>query len=149
DRLHGTAVRRGRPRRDAAPAARVRPRDALQPAQAVPGQQALRRLPGAEAGVGMTTTWRPETLDALRAVVADAHASRTAAPAVDLSSLGRVLAYSPDDLTVTVEAGITVAALQQALAPAGQWLPVDPPHPETTTVADLLQFDVSGPRRFG
>lgn len=97
----------------------------------------------------MTTTWRPETLDALRAVVADAHASRTAAPAVDLSSLDRVLAYSPDDLTVTVEAGITVAALQQALAPAGQWLPVDPPHPETTTVADLLQFDVSGPRRFG
>lgn len=97
----------------------------------------------------MTAPWRPATVDALRAAVADAHASRTGVPRVDLSALDRVLAYSPDDLTVTVEAGITVAALQQALAPAGQWLPVDPPHAATTTVADLLQYDVSGPRRFG
>lgn len=96
-----------------------------------------------------TTTLQPATLEALRAAVAEAHAARTAAPALDLSALNGVLAYSPDDLTVTVETGITVEALQQTLAPANQWLPLDPPHPSTTTVADLLQFDVSGPRRYG
>jgi glycolate oxidase FAD binding subunit len=61
----------------------------------------------------------------------------------------RVLEHTPEDMTVTVEAGVTLAALQQRLAESGQWLPLDPPNPETATMADILNFNRSGPRRFG
>lgn len=91
---------------------------------------------------------RPDSMDALCRDVADAHAARQPLARVDLSRLSQVVAFSPEDMTVTVEAGITVAALQAVLAPAGQWLPLDPPHAATTTVADLLHHDISGPRRY-
>src|SRR5437899_1015623 len=41
--------------------------------------------------------------------------------------LNRLIDYQPDDLTVTVEAGMTVAALGELLATRGQVLPLDPP----------------------
>ena len=69
--------------------------------------------------------------------------------AVDLTALHRILEHTPEDMTVTVEAGITVAALQAALAARGQWLPIDPPHPGRLTIAALLDANVSGPRRCG
>lgn len=97
----------------------------------------------------MSVATRPHSIDELREAITAAHAAHQPAPALDLTSLDRVVAFSPDDLTVTAEAGLTVAALQRALAASGQWLPIDPPHPETTTLADLLQFDISGPRRYG
>ena len=68
---------------------------------------------------------------------------------IDLSALARVLEYTPEDMTVTVEAGATLAALQQALGARGQWLPIDPPHPEGLTLAALLDTNASGPRRAG
>ncbi len=52
-------------------------------------------------------------------------------------------------MTATVEAGCTLARLQAALAPAGQWLPLDPAHPEQTTIGRLLAWNLSGPRRLG
>jgi len=52
-------------------------------------------------------------------------------------------------MTVTVEGGITLAELQAALKQRGQWLPIDPPHPERVTVSSLLSEDLSGPHRFG
>jgi FAD/FMN-containing dehydrogenase len=52
-------------------------------------------------------------------------------------------------MTVTVEAGITLAALQQKLSERGQWVPVDPPHADTLTVGALLAQNSSGPRRYG
>jgi FAD/FMN-containing dehydrogenase len=91
---------------------------------------------------------RPGSVDALRQAFAEAHAARRPVASVDLSALAQVVAFSPEDMTVTVQAGITVAALQAALASAGQWLPLDPPHADSLTVADLLHHDVSGPRRF-
>ena len=51
-------------------------------------------------------------------------------------------------MTITVEAGITVDALQQHLAPKRQWLPIDIPHPERMTVGRLLATNPSGPRRY-
>src|SRR6185503_18282450 len=48
-----------------------------------------------------------------------------------------------------VEAGITLAALQQKLSERGQWVPVDPPHADTLTIGALLAQNSSGPRRFG
>lgn len=91
---------------------------------------------------------RPDAVEALRQTVRDAYAARQPVSSVDLGALSRVLDFSPDDMTVTVEAGITVDALQQTLATAGQWLPIDPPHAATTSMADLLHDNISGPRRF-
>lgn len=52
-------------------------------------------------------------------------------------------------MTVTVEAGVTLASLQEHLARNAQWLPIDPPYPERVTIEDLLSKNLSGPRRFG
>ncbi|MCI0744157.1 MAG: FAD-binding oxidoreductase [Verrucomicrobia subdivision 3 bacterium] len=66
-----------------------------------------------------------------------------------LPQMNRVLEYTPEDMTVTVEAGITLAALQQRLAERGQWLPIDPPCPESLSIGALLAGNKSGPRRYG
>jgi glycolate oxidase FAD binding subunit len=50
-------------------------------------------------------------------------------------------------MTVTVEAGMTVARLQEALAENGQWLPIDPPLPEKVTVGGIIAANLSGPVR--
>jgi FAD/FMN-containing dehydrogenase len=60
-----------------------------------------------------------------------------------------IAAYAPDDMTVSVTADTTLAALQQHLAQRGQWLPVDPPHADRVTIGDLVDHDLSGPRRYG
>lgn len=59
--------------------------------------------------------------------------------------LERVCDYTPADMTVTVEAGTTIAALDALLAREGQWLPIEPPLPEATTVGGLLAADLAGP----
>jgi len=51
-------------------------------------------------------------------------------------------------MTVTVEAGVTLAALQTELQRHRQWLPLDPPHPERLTIGELIDQNPSGPRRF-
>ncbi|HWF20417.1 MAG TPA: FAD-binding oxidoreductase, partial [Verrucomicrobiae bacterium] len=61
----------------------------------------------------------------------------------------KILEHTPEDLTATVEAGITLVTLQTELARHRQWLPVDPPHPERLTIAELIDRNLSGPRRFG
>ena len=53
----------------------------------------------------------------------------------------------PADMTVTVEAGVTLAALERALAAARQWLPLDPPRAADMTVGGLIAADRSGPLR--
>lgn len=50
---------------------------------------------------------------------------------------------------MTVEAGITLGELQAYLAPFGQWIPLDPPHPERIPVERLLALNLSGPHRCG
>ena len=108
----------------------------------------------------------PTTIDELAQCATSAHAANLAvipvgngsqlhigrAPAcydVALSTqrLNRILAHEAADMTVTVEAGITLAALNAALAPAGQRLPLDPPHPERTTIGALIATDACGPLR--
>ena len=66
---------------------------------------------------------------------------------VSLSRLARVVAYEPKDLTITVEAGLSVGALNRALAPARQRLPVDPCDPDATTVGALVAASHAGPLR--
>jgi len=66
---------------------------------------------------------------------------------VSLRRLQQVIAYSPSDMTVTVQAGITLAELQSVLAGHGQMLPLDPPLPHRATVGGILATAASGPLR--
>jgi FAD/FMN-containing dehydrogenase len=52
-------------------------------------------------------------------------------------------------MTATVQAGMSLIEFQSRLAKAGQWLPVDPPHPQVVTIGELLACNLNGPRRFG
>ena len=65
---------------------------------------------------------------------------------LSLGRLSRVLHHEPGDLTVSVEAGIAVAALNQALAIHGQRLPLDIPDDEAT-IGGALATNDSGPLR--
>lgn len=68
---------------------------------------------------------------------------------LDLAGLNRVVAHVPADMTVTVQAGMTLGALQRHLAEHRQWLPWDPPQAENATVGGLLASAASGPWRLG
>ena len=68
---------------------------------------------------------------------------------VDLRSLNRVIDYPARDMTITVQAGITLAELQRVLAAEHQRLPVDVPAGFQATVGGALATNTSGPRRYG
>lgn len=61
--------------------------------------------------------------------------------------LSSVREHAWGDLTVTVEAGCTVASLQAALAGAGQRLAADPVRPEAATVGGVLATNDTGALR--
>ncbi len=63
--------------------------------------------------------------------------------------LTRVCTYAPDDLTIGVEAGMTLAALRRLLATNGQQLPLDVAGAEQATLGGLVAAAVDGPRRTG
>jgi FAD/FMN-containing dehydrogenase len=63
--------------------------------------------------------------------------------------MGRVIDHQPEDMTITVEAGITVDRLQEWAARVGQWLPIDPPHAGRCSVGALIAGNASGSRRYG
>jgi glycolate oxidase FAD binding subunit len=63
--------------------------------------------------------------------------------------LNRVLIHEPDDLTISVEAGISLGALRQLAARHGQTLPLDPPLAARATIGGLLATATDGPRRLG
>jgi len=77
------------------------------------------------------------------------NAKREKISGFDVRAMRRVLEYTPEDMTVSVEAGSTLAQLQTRLAEHRQWLPIDPPRAETLTIGALLAANKSGPRRFG
>ena len=59
-----------------------------------------------------------------------------------------ILEYHPEDMTVTAEAELLLSDLQAQLKQSGQWLPIDPPFPERTTIGELISKNLSGPRRY-
>jgi len=61
--------------------------------------------------------------------------------------LDRVIEHSQADMVVSVEAGITLEALQAELARAGQFLPLDPFHSPGHTIGGLLATGWTGPLR--
>ena len=95
---------------------------------------------------------RPATVEEAAGLLADAAAvGRRVRIGEDLSTAGldRVLEHEAGDLTCTVEAGIRLSALREALSAAGQRLSLDPPG--DPTIGACLAGRLSGPlsHRFG
>ncbi|MGH7412855.1 MAG: FAD-binding oxidoreductase, partial [Candidatus Rokuibacteriota bacterium] len=67
---------------------------------------------------------------------------------LDLSRLGAVQDYVPDDLVATVEAGATLDELAAQFGPRGQMLALDPPGGGRRSVGGVLATHASGPLRF-
>ena len=61
--------------------------------------------------------------------------------------LDRMIEHSQADMVVSVEAGITLEALQAELAKTGQFLPLDPFHSPGHTIGGLLATGWTGPLR--
>ena len=83
-------------------------------------------------GTSMMTGTRPPRLDMV----------------IGMQRLNRVLDYSPDDMTITVQAGVPLAQVQRLMAQHGQMLPIDPPLPERATLGGILACNASGPLRY-
>jgi glycolate oxidase FAD binding subunit len=67
--------------------------------------------------------------------------------AVDVRGLDRVVEFDPEDLTITVECGITLEALAGTLADRGQELPIEGAGFREATLGGALATNSSGPRR--
>ncbi|HEX5479083.1 MAG TPA: FAD-binding oxidoreductase [Dehalococcoidia bacterium] len=113
----------------------------------------------------------PGSVEDLRAVMREAHARGLAVipfgagrhmtlgnvptrydVALSLARIDRIVEHEPADLTVTVEAGCRLGALQAALASHGQFLPLDPPAAgDDATVGGVLAANAQGAlrHRFG
>ncbi|MBS58115.1 MAG: hypothetical protein CL735_05070 [Chloroflexi bacterium] len=65
--------------------------------------------------------------------------------ALDMSELNAVINHNPDDLTISVQAGITLDSLQAVLLEHGQFLPISAPLSHLTTIGGILASDSNGP----
>ena len=66
---------------------------------------------------------------------------------ISTAGLNRVLQYEPNDLTISVEAGITYSELSRVLAEHRQMVPLDPHYADTATIGGIVATNTSGPRR--
>jgi glycolate oxidase FAD binding subunit len=67
--------------------------------------------------------------------------------AVDMTRMNRVLAYDPDDLTLSVEAGLTLRELAAALTQRHQFLPLAVPFFDRATTGGTIAAGVDSPLR--
>ena len=68
---------------------------------------------------------------------------------LSLAKLNRIVDYPARDMTVTVEAGVTMKALAELLATERQRLPIDVPQADRATIGGVIATNWNGPRRFG
>jgi glycolate oxidase FAD binding subunit len=120
----------------------------------------------AVAGVVPRDVVTPRSIDELAAIVRELHDARKAfafvgggthlalgnAPraldtVIRMTALDDVVDYTPEDQTITVEAGITLAELDAVLAQHGQMLPLDVADREHATVGGLVATNAYGRRR--
>ncbi len=66
---------------------------------------------------------------------------------VSTAGLHRILQYEPNDLTISVEAGMPFADLQRHLAKRGQMIALDPPFSAQATVGGIVASNSNGPMR--
>jgi glycolate oxidase FAD binding subunit len=67
--------------------------------------------------------------------------------AISTDALNRVIAYEPNDLTISVEAGIPWSELTALLASNRQMIPLDPPFSSAATAGGIVAANCNGPRR--
>ena len=68
---------------------------------------------------------------------------------LSLAGLNRIIDYPARDMTITLEAGVTMTALSSLLRAENQQLPVDVPAADKATVGGVLAANWNGPRRLG
>lgn len=68
---------------------------------------------------------------------------------LSLAKLNRIVDYPARDMTVTVEAGVTMKALAELLAKEGQRLPLGVPLADKATVGGVVATNWNGPLRYG
>jgi glycolate oxidase FAD binding subunit len=73
---------------------------------------------------------------------------------LSLAGLAKVIDYAPQELVLTAQPGVTLAALEKLVAAQGQMLPFEPPHLAKLlgargrpTLGGALAANLSGPRR--
>jgi glycolate oxidase FAD binding subunit len=88
----------------------------------------------------------PSTPEELAAALGEANREGRC-PHFSLERMNRVLKYTPDDLTISVEAGITLGEINRLLAEHKQWLPIGAPRPDRMTAGQALAANPSGPFR--
>jgi glycolate oxidase FAD binding subunit len=105
----------------------------------------------------------PDTLDGLAAAVVEEKGSivpmgagtqlefgnplQSADSVLSLARLNRITTYNPDELTIHVEAGVTLGELDRALAANNQTLPLDPWSGPTATIGGIAAVNAQGPLR--
>lgn len=117
------------------------------------------------SGVGQSTD-SPGDVDAVREIITTCYAEKTsvfiqggstalfyggnparAGHVLKTRGMNRVLEYPVDDMTISVESGMTLAALQTQLAENNQYLPIDAPQATTATLGGIMATGWTGPRR--
>ena len=114
-------------------------------------------------GVSIPMALSPRTVGELAEVVRQAHVDSEplriigrgtwltagrpvqASRALDVSALGGITEYVPGDLTLTANAGTTLAEIADATAAHGQWLPLDPFGDRHGTLGATLATASAGP----
>jgi glycolate oxidase FAD binding subunit len=66
---------------------------------------------------------------------------------IDVSKLNQLLEHDHANLTAIVQSGITLAASQQITAGARQFVPLDVPNPERSTIGGIVAANLNGARR--
>jgi glycolate oxidase FAD binding subunit len=72
---------------------------------------------------------------------------RQADVVIQLGKLARVIEHDAANLTVSAECGLTLAALQSALAAKNQFAPIAAPFPDRGTLGGAISANLNGPRR--
>lgn len=113
------------------------PNDILTPATTEDAQEAVRQAQGKAilpwgGGTQQETGYAPERYDL----------------ALSTENLRAIIDYQPADLTVTAQAGVTLAQVQGVLATHRQWLPLDVALPERQTLGGIVATRAGSLRRF-
>ena len=119
-------------------------------------------------GFGPLPLVRPASVHDLGALILEAAAKNTAlypiggqthislgnpptkpGQAIDLRGLSQIIDFPARDMTVTVQAGITIRELREILAKENLRLPIDVAQADRATLGGILATNISGPRRHG